>query len=275
MMKLGAATVPPMTRTSEEELAKLLVASTKDGTIGSLVEERFDAINQDVLKMLTQDDDLEGSQAAMSAVKDATDKRMSLAKERLEHVLDAGELLEMDRRLAKLFRDGVVDAAFLVVLNMNAASTAEMANEGDEAAIQRARIFEHLYTRAQEEWEKRLPDQAKGVLHRLARTTDPQIRRNILQYYLAPKTELDVPGKDPVPLDTPQPPLLSAPDLATAIADAVASLRTLDVDGDMIRDSIEDMRSIAKEARFVLIATADESVVRQFEADLSTTWPPH
>jgi len=263
--RLGATTT-----TLAEELLSLKEDSQ---SLASLVEEKFEAIDQEVLVSLTKAEDAEAAHAAMATIKDATDARMSKAKARLETVLDAGELLEMDRRLTKLFKEGVVDAAFLVVLNANAAEAAKDAT--DEAAVQRARVFEHLYTRAQEEWEKRLPDQAKGVLHRLARTTDPAIRRNILVHYLAPKTEIVVPGKDPVPLDEPSPPLLASADLARAIADAVNAIRQLDMDGDMVRASIEDMRSLAKEARLVLLDSAPEADVRQFEQDLSATWPMH
>ena len=135
----------------------------------------------------------------MSAFAVETDKRMLKAKERLEHVLDAGELLEMDRRLTTLFKQGQADAALLLCLNANV----EAADPGTD----KHSIMLHLYTRAQEEFEKKqIP---RALVHKLCRQPDAQIRDNILRTYLAPQTELIAPDATRIPLETPMPAQIS------------------------------------------------------------------
>mmetsp|Transcript_9329 Transcript_9329/g.12923 ORF Transcript_9329/g.12923 Transcript_9329/m.12923 type:complete len:323 (-) Transcript_9329:1197-2165(-) len=262
----------------KNDLVERLIASARSGEdVDELVKNEFDKISQEVVTDLTrlQSEGETFAQSALTAVREESEKRMLRARDLLVTVLDAGELLEMDRRLTKLFRDGVIDTSFLVVLNMNAVAAAEASqkNPNDEAALQRSRVMEHLYTRAQEEWETRFVPMAEGVLHRLARTEQPVIRRNILEHYLAPKTHIDVPTKDPVPLDKPQPPLLPSAEFAQAIHLAVTRLRTLqNLDPAIIEASIESLRAIAKEARLVLIDSVTPEEVQQFQNDLAKTW---
>ena len=66
-------------------------------------------------------------------------------------------------------------------------------------------IMLHLYTRAQEEFEKKA-DPARALVHKLCRQPDAQIRDNILRTYLAPQTELIAPDATRIPLEKPMPP---------------------------------------------------------------------
>lgn len=243
----------------------MLVESSGDD-LASLVETRLDEIDENVLARVYE------NEAVMDAVRGAVDKRMVASRDLLLGILDAGELLEMDRRLVRVFKDGLADASFLAVLNMNAEAARGEAK--DDASEQRARVMEHLYTRAQEEWEKRIENQANAVLHRLTRTEQPVIRRNILEYYLAPQTEIFVPnGGDPIPLDKPIPPRISCKEFSDATTDAVAKLKQFQGANDsVIQDSVEQIREIAKEARLVIMEHLPPEDLASFEQDLMETF---
>ena len=64
--------------------------------LATLVEDNFEAIDAETMASIQQATPAV-AERIMSAFAVETDKRMLKAKERLEHVLDAGELLEMDR----------------------------------------------------------------------------------------------------------------------------------------------------------------------------------
>ena len=244
------------------DLAASLLAASPE-RLASLVADNFEALDAPTMAALEG----AGGEAAarvMAAISEETECRMTAAKDKLEEILDAGELLEMDRRLMSLFKRGGADVPFLMCLNANAMNA--------EPGTDKAMVLEHLYTRAQEELEKRT-DPAKGVLHKLNRTPDPDIRANVLYHYLAPQTELIAPDATVIPLDAPIPPRVSPEAFATAVHEAVEQLRALDYDGDIIRANIEQCRQIAIEAREVFVNTGTAEQVTFFEEELSKTWP--
>ena len=232
-------------------------------TLASLVEDNFEAIDAETMASLQQAPP-EIAERIMGAFAAETDKRMNKAKERLEHVLDAGELLEMDRRLTTLFKQGQADAALLLCLNANV----EAADPGTD----KHSIMLHLYTRAQEEFEKKA-DPARALVHKLCRQPDSQIRDNILRTYLAPQTELIAPDATRIPLDKPMPAQISHAQFSEAVASTVEQLRGLDADGDLVNANIECCRQVAIEARRVLLETGPPDDVRAFEEELAKTWP--
>lgn len=208
--------------------------------------------------------DFDATKASPEEIQAETERLMVAARVKLEHILDAGELLEMDRRLKKLFKDGKFDLPMLACISANI--------ENSEPGSSKHQCLTHLYTVAQEELEK-TADPAKGLLHRLCRQSNAQIRDNILRDSLAPQTEIFLPDATRIPLDPPTPPKVSHSEFSAAVAESVTQLRGLDADGDLIRASIEEVRTVAKEARLVLVDTAPESDVRDFEQSLMETWP--
>ena len=231
--------------------------------LAELVENNFEAIDAETMNSIQQATP-DVAERIMSAFAVETDKRMLRAKERLEHVLDAGELLEMDRRLTTLFKQGQADAALLLCLNANV----EAADPGTD----KHSIMLHLYTRAQEEFEKKA-DPARALVHKLCRQPDAQIRDNILRTYLAPQTELIAPDATRIPLETPMPAQISHAQFSAAVASTVEQLRGLDADGDLVNANIECCRQVAIEARRVLLETGPPDDVRAFEEELAKTWP--
>ena len=133
-------------------------------------------------------------------------------------------------------------------------------------------IMLHLYTRAQEEFEKKA-DPARALVHKLCRQPDAQIRDNILRTYLAPQTELIAPDATRIPLEKPMPPQISHSQFSDAVASTVEQLRGLDADGDLVNANIECCRQVAIEARRVLLETGAPEHVRAFEEELAKTWP--
>ena len=243
-------------------LAEDLLAA-EGTTLAELVENNFEAIDAETMNSIQQATP-DVAERIMSAFAVETDKRMLKAKERLEHVLDAGELLEMDRRLTTLFKQGQADAALLLCLNANV----EAADPGTDKHA----IMLHLYTRAQEEFEKKA-DPARALVHKLCRQPDAQIRDNILRTYLAPQTELIAPDATRIPLETPMPAQISHDAFSAAVASTVEQLRGLDADGDLVNANIECCRQVAIEARRVLLETGAPENVRAFEEELAKTWP--
>ena len=243
-------------------LAEDLLAA-EGQTLASLVEDNFEAIDAETMSAMQQAPP-EIAERIMSAFAVETDKRMNKAKERLEHVLDAGELLEMDRRLTTLFKQGQADAALLLCLNANV--------EAADPSTDKHSIMLHLYTRAQEEFEKKA-DPARALVHKLCRQPDAQIRDNILRTYLAPQTELIAPDATRIPLDKPMPAQISHSQFSEAVASTVEQLRGLDADGDLVNANIECCRQVAIEARRVLLETGPPDDVRAFEEELAKTWP--
>jgi len=114
-------TVPPE---AEEMLASLAAAATdKDETVlESSVRESFDRLGQ--REMMALSARASGSEAAktaskvekaaspkewaqvLDAIERETHRRMSAAKERLEKLMEAGEINELDKRLSKMVRKG-------------------------------------------------------------------------------------------------------------------------------------------------------------------------
>jgi len=243
-------------------LAEDLLAA--DGAqLTELVENNFETVDAETFAAIQQAEP-ERAERVTNAFAAETDRRMLKAKERLEHVLDAGELLEMDRRLTTLFKQGQADAALLMVLNANV--------DAADPDTDKHAIMNHLYTRAQEEFEKKA-DPARALVHKLCRQPDGQIRDNILRTYLAPQTELIAPDATRIPLATPSPPQISHEAFAAAMASTVEQLRGIDADGDLVNANIECCRQIAKEARQVLVETGAPEAVRALEEELAKTWP--
>ena len=170
----------------------------------------------------------------------------------------------MDRRLTTLFKQGQADAALLLCLNANV--------EAADPNTDKHSIMLHLYTRAQEEFEKKA-DPARALVHKLCRQPDSQIRDNILRTYLAPQTELIAPDATRIPLDKPMPAQISHAQFSEAVASTVEQLRGLDADGDLVNANIECCRQVAIEARRVLLETGPPDDVRAFEEELAKTWP--
>ena len=176
----------------------------------------------------------------MSAFAVETDKRMLKAKERLEHVLDAGELLEMDRRLTTLFKQGQADAALLLCLNANV----EAADPGTD----KHSIMLHLYTRARRVREKSRSRASPGaqVVPAAGRADPGQHFEDLF----GAADGADRAGRDAHTAgDADASAQISHSQFSDAVASTVEQLQGLDADGDLVNANIECCRQVAIEAR--------------------------
>lgn len=191
----------------------------------------------------------EGVSEAVWVVKcmeDVMRERMAGGAAKLRALLDAGEITRMDAALTRLVREGGADTGFNLVLTSNLEHARA---SGDETML---KLYTHLVTRMQEELEKRA-EPAMGLLHRLLRTDDAELRGRVLVDFLVPKSSVSVPGSsEPVLLATPAPAKVTVAAFGGAIADAVAALSSVELGGGAAAQSVEDCRLVAKQAREVV-----------------------
>ena len=139
----------------------------------------------------------------------------------------------------------------------------------------------HIYTRVQEELEKKAKP-AVGLLHKLLRMIDePEIRVNVLEHNLKPKPEEEramvvVNGKMTLEPGS----LVDPMDLVSAITDYMNRIRGLDqvensgfTEAD-IAQSFEDCRVIAKEARLQVEAHYSKETLDVFTESLTPVFEP-
>ena len=121
-------------------------------------------------------------------------------------------------------------------------------------------MLRHAVSRAQEELEKiqAVEFPARALLHRLCRTDVPAVRANLASHYLTPQREgIQLPDGRvlPPPEGTSGglKPLVDPAEFAAAMGVAVEQLRALDVDGAAVTEAVDDIRTVAKEARLALV----------------------
>jgi len=128
-------------------------------------------------------------------------------------------------------------------------------------------------SRVQEELEKKASPEF-ALLHKLMRTDDVGLRERILGHYLKPQREILMPDTTVIPLDTPKPSRVAPMAFSGAVQQLVTTLRSLDVNGDTVVETIESAREVAKEARRII--EADElygpEVLDEFTESLMGTF---
>ncbi|KAJ1444975.1 hypothetical protein M885DRAFT_551343 [Pelagophyceae sp. CCMP2097] len=262
--RTGAARRCAVRLAAADGVVAQLAAAPDGAALAALVEAQFAALDEAAINKLVAG--ATGGDAAYSRALEAIQRKnevlMLAARNVLTDILDAGDLFSMDKKMTESFRAGLIDQTFMLVLSMNI--------EAADGA--KAQALSHLYTRAQEEWEKRI-DPASAVLHKLTRTEQPLIRQNILEHYLAPQTVILLPNGETIPMKSPKPALVSAVDFAAAVSSAVKKLQALEgVDPELIAGNVELCRQIAKEARLVIMEKYAPEVLRQFQEDLYETF---
>lgn len=250
----------------------------EEPALAEAVRETYDRIGQaDMITLLSKTkegaEDADSWKRVLSAVELETKTRMSRAKEQLEELMEAGEINELDKRIVKLVKAGGVDPAFLTVLNQNMEDArqkeqAEGKEEGKEDTL--LNVFTHISSRVQEELEKRA-EPGLGLVHKLMRTEDAGLRGRILNYYLTPQREILMPDTTSIPLKEPKPARVSPMEFAASVLKLVTTLRSLDINGDLVVETIEQVRMVAAEARGVVAADElyDEDLLDDFTEALA------
>jgi len=182
----------------------------------------------------------------------------------LNEILGAGEMLEMNARLAKMVKSKRIDAGFLYVLFRNI-QDAEAQGDDDMA-----RLFNHLHTVLQEELEKQV-EPPKALLHKLTRTDDAPLRGRILRHHLVAPKDIKLPDGStlPLPAGKAAPAATVSPAaLADEIAATLGQIEQMPVEREMIRATAESIRQVAKEARDVVEEAYDAETLEEFQDTL-------
>lgn len=232
----------------------------------------------------------EGSEEWNTLLKDMqvlTQERMETGMETLKDLLSAGEITVLDSKITKNVRTGVIDPAFLSVLNLNIDEAQKIKEtlpaDAPETDNQLLPILIHIYTRVQEEMEKRAKP-SMGLVHKLLRLMSPEFaptRANILEDTLKPKPEEE---REMVFLDgelvTDYGAKVAPLELSKAIKGYMDQIRGLDqveearIDEDTIGQAFEDCRVIAKEARAVVERLYDQEALDEFTDSLTPVFEP-
>ena len=237
-----------------------------------------------------------------TSLQNILDTKLKDGRELLASLLNSGEIRKLDSIIGKSAKDGKLDMSFFTVLNMNikdaalnnedgsslsptlAAGEGQPEVQGKEGeptvGANRAQILQHIYTRCQEELEKNVPP-GIGLLNKLLRTDIPSIRTNQLSHYLGPQTtSITSPDGKTIELGGSGKPLVSHTEFTDALSNAVNQIRTLEAAGGTDRLSatnlIENIRTIAKDARVVLVESfgEDSDIVNEFQRDLQPVFRP-
>ena len=184
------------------------------------------------------------------------------ARDQLQSLLGAGEINKMDQQLSAMVRKNEVDAGLFYVIMRN---MQDAEDEGDEGGT---RLLQHLYTRLQEELEKKTKP-ALALLHKLTRMDNPGVRANLLTHNLVPQTETKLPDGSVLPLQSPAPAMVPPMDLAEAIESTIDKVLALPIDRAAIEATAEDIKTVAKEARNVVAEHYDNDVLEEFQDALT------
>jgi len=205
-----------------------------------------------------------GTETLVKAIQTAVESRMAAAKEDLERLIENNSG-NVNKDVQKVLKRQESPLPLLMVLRLN---IEQAQRDGDEDKV---RACMHINTVVNEELEKKAP-RVGGMLNRLLRMEDAGIRQNILRHHLTPVEVGVVAGDD----DTPG--LMAAPVPPSRLADAISDLVTninlqLKVGGgdvdEMRFDTIDRVREIAKEARFVIHELYGEGAMNDFGAALT------
>ncbi|EKX40126.1 hypothetical protein GUITHDRAFT_113862 [Guillardia theta CCMP2712] len=247
------------------------------------VRRSFHLMNEEAMQFLAgrlqEESDSSKWQNLLGDIQKLTNERLENGKKLLVDLLNSGEINVLDRRIVENVKSGEIDPAFLIVLDMNINDA--QAKATDE--ITTNRVLGHIYTRVQEELEKRAKP-SLGLLHKLLRLIDePGIRMNLLEHNLKPKPEEEqeyvyVDGK----LIKDSGALVKPEELVEAIKLYMERVRALDqvedesnkVTEETIGQAFEDCRVIAKDARAVIESLYNEEEVEDFTSSLTPVFQP-
>jgi hypothetical protein len=243
------------------------VAGSPD-VLAEAVDGTYDALSPGDMGWLKASTSEPSARNVLAAVETVTANRMDRAKKVLENLLEAGEIRELDKEIKTLVKNGDVDAAFLTVLNQNVQAAAD-ADDAASDGPSTFSILSHVSTCVQEELEKNTPPEV-ALLHKLCRTSDSGLRGRILCHYLTPQREILLPDTTSIPLDVPKEARIAPMKFSEAVMNLVSTLRSLDIDGDTVVESIDEVRQVAKEARLVIQDDAlyDDALLEEFTLSL-------
>lgn len=236
-----------------------------DGNMGKITPEDLSALQSELER-----DPVGPAVDVSAAIQVAVNERMTAARVEVEELINNNSG-DVNAKIKATLKKQETPLPLLMVLQMN---IAQCRNTGEEDKL---RAFLHINTIINEELEKKV-SRVRGMINRLMRMDDANIRDNILRHNLAP---LPVAGGadadfDDEPDAAPQlaAALVPPPRLASAISDLCGEvnrqMRSAGPEADeAFFETLERIRTIAKEARLVIGDLYGPAEMNSFGADLT------
>jgi len=252
---------------SQEEVVKMV-----DENLGRLTPE-------DMMELQVQlgKDENAAATSVANAVSSAVERRMGAARGVIEDILgSSSEINDVNAKIKKALKEADSPMPLLTVLQLNIVEAQESGEEDKTRALM------HINTLINEELEKKAP-RVLGLLNKLLRMDDANIRSNILRHHLEPqevKAALDIDfGDEEDSSDSgSSQPLMAAmvrpSQLASGFSQMVDNVerqfRAAGAEADEVRyDTIDRIRAVAKEARLVVGDIYGEREMDSFSQDLT------
>ena len=238
---------PPSYESSAFDIAlkEIVEASAKDG-LDSALDAKLDSLDDMFIPTLASRiearsangdsaESLEPLTSLLAALQERSQKQFERARDQLQTLLGAGEINKLDAQLCGLIKRDELDAGFFYVLYKNMEDAKD-----DEGTV---RMLTHILTRTEEELEKKT-EPALGLLHKLTRTDDANIRGNILRNALVPQTSTRLPDGREVALDPPAPAQVAPLAFAGAVEGALDKVMQLPLEREAIASTVEEIRQV-------------------------------
>ena len=252
----------------EESLLPELLELGKEGGSNALedrIEEVFANVSPDdlsTLRMKVSDPEAPDHASAKrvgDAIQSAMTKRLTGAKDVLEDLLNKADG-DVNLQIRKMLKTVESPLPILMVLQLNIAEAQEKADG------ERLRVLMHISTVMQEELEKKA-SRVRGMLNKLLRIEDEQIRNNILRDQLTP---VKVAGGDSSLMAAMVPPERLAPAIASLVQEVDRQMvAVLGPDDEARYETMERIREVAKQARIIIGEIYGQGMMDTFSADLT------
>jgi len=257
------------TATEESLLPELLELAEKGGNqLEERLEEVFGQVSPDdlsTLRMKVSDPSAPDHQAAQrlgEAIQGAMTKRLSDAKGVLEELIQKADG-DVNLKIRKMLKTVESPLPILMVLQLNIGEAQERADG------ERLQVLMHISTVMQEELEKKA-SRVRGMLNKLLRIDDENIRTNILRDQLTPVEVAGAPDGGTPLMAAMVPPERLAPAIASLVSEVDRQMvAVLGEDDEGRYETMERIREVAKQARIIIGEVYGQGVMDTFSADLT------
>eukprot|EP00438_Fugacium_kawagutii_P010655 Skav210574 [mRNA] locus=scaffold2317:179659:180669:+ [translate_table: standard] len=264
----AAETVSP--GVEEESLLPELLELAESG--GASLQERLEEVFAKVspddlasLRMKVSDPSAPDHAAAQrlgDAIQVAMTRRLTDAKNVLEELIQKADG-DVNLKIRKMLKAVESPLPILMVLQLNIAEAQERADG------ERLQVLMHISTVMQEELEKKA-SRVRGMLNKLLRIEDENIRNNILRDQLTPVEVAGAPAGGTPLMAAMVPPDRLAPAIASLVSEVDRQMvAVLGPDDDGRYETMERIRQVAKQARMIIGEVYGQGVMDTFSADLT------
>ena len=254
---------------ADESLLPELLDLAADG--GSALEERLEEVFAQVspddlasLRMKVADPEAADHLAAQrlgDAIQMAMTRRLTDAKNVLEELIQEADG-DVNLKIRKMLKSVESPLPILMVLQLNIGE-AQASADGE-----RLQVLMHISTVMQEELEKK-SSRVRGMLNKLLRIEDENIRNNILRDQLTPVEVAGAEGGTPL-MAAMVPPDRLAPAIASLVQEVDRQMvAVLGPDDEGRYETMDRIRQVAKQARLIIGEVYGQGLMDTFSADLT------